>query len=131
MEDLQDYDIDLDDLVDVKYRDDPRYRDVKWTIFPDDNFRAYWEAIISVNLIYTALFIPYTVAFIENVGTALLVIGYISDALWLIDIVITFFIAYEDKEDNLVMNKKKIAINYLTGWFLIDVVSIFPFELIL
>ena len=31
-----------------------------------------------------------------------------------------FFSAYFDTEDNLVVSKKKIAVNYLSGWFWID-----------
>lgn len=43
-----------------------------------------------------------------------------------IDIVLNFFSAYLDDEDNIIKNNRKIIINYLKGWFIIDTVAIFP-----
>jgi len=47
--------------------------------------------------------------------------------IFAVDIVVNFFSSYFDKEDNLIYDKKTIALNYMKGWFLIDVVSILPF----
>jgi len=44
------------------------------------------------------------------------------------DIFINFITAYFDQEDNLVVDKKVIAIKYLKGWFTLDVISVLPFE---
>lgn len=49
-----------------------------------------------------------------------------------IDIVLTikifphFFLAFYNKEDKLITNKSMIAINYLTSWFIIDLISSTP-----
>lgn len=43
----------------------------------------------------------------------------------------TFFSAYFDEETNVIDDRKKIFKNYMCGWFLIDFLSIFPFEAIL
>jgi hypothetical protein len=37
-----------------------------------------------------------------------------------------FFSAYTDYEDNVVKNRKKIISKYLSGWFIIDIVSVLP-----
>ena len=33
---------------DVKFRDDEKYASIKWMIFPDDTFKSYWDALISL-----------------------------------------------------------------------------------
>ena len=45
--------------------------------------------------------------------------------LW-IDIVLTFFSAYTDSEENVIKSHKKICINYLTSWFILDLTSVLP-----
>jgi hypothetical protein len=40
--------------------------------------------------------------------------------------ILCFLTAYFDPTENIVYDQKKIILNYLTGWFLIDAVSIFP-----
>lgn len=43
--------------------------------------------------------------------------------------VLTFFSALHNVENNqLIVDKKRIAKNYLSGWFTIDLVSIMPFD---
>ena len=47
-------------------------------------------------------------------------------------IILNFFHSYLDKaKGEVIINPKKIAKHYLKGWFLIDFISSFPFELIL
>jgi len=42
--------------------------------------------------------------------------------------VISFFSAFYDENNKLKFNFKDIFINYITGWFWIDSISIIPFE---
>ena len=55
----------------------------------------------------------------------------IIDIMFLIDIFINFISAYENEFYIIVDDKKEICCNYLKGWFSIDILAIFPFELIL
>lgn len=48
-----------------------------------------------------------------------------------LDILVSFFSAYYDDDNVLVTNNRYIAIYYLKGWFLIDLVSVFPFNNVL
>ena len=59
-----------------------------------------------------------------------IILDYGSDATFCVDIIINFFSAYFDKEDNLQHKKSVIAIHYLKGWFWIDFVSVIPFDLL-
>ena len=53
------------------------------------------------------------------------------DGLFVKDIVLNFFVAIYDPEDGqLVFHHPTVVRSYLKGWFPIDVVSVFPFDLI-
>ena len=56
----------------------------------------------------------------------MIVFDYIFDTIFFIDIILSFFAAYVDNEDIVVKNRKKIVINYLKTWFIIDLVSVLP-----
>ena len=52
------------------------------------------------------------------------------DTLFFIDISLTFISAYEDKDRNIEFRIGKIAYSYIKSWFLIDVVSSVPFQMV-
>jgi hypothetical protein len=49
----------------------------------------------------------------------------------LIDIIIVFNSALQDEDFKTIDNRKEIAIDYIQGWFLLDVFAILPFTEIL
>lgn len=58
--------------------------------------------------------------------------NYFVEFIFWADFVLTFVQAYRHKEtQEVITDNKKIAINYFIGWFSIDFVSIFPFEIFL
>merc|ERR1719440_1074604 len=52
------------------------------------------------------------------------------DIMFGLDVVFTFRTAYQDGPDVLVWSPKLIAFKYLKGWFLIDLVSTVPIDVI-
>lgn len=82
-------------------------------------------------LFYAGLALPFKTAFIDDQtnGERFLDLGI--DILFLIDIIINFFSAYYDNEENLITDKKVIAKNYLKGWFFIDLVTSIPLDFII
>ena len=48
--------------------------------------------------------------------------------MFAVDILLCFISAYYTDEYELIDGRWKIAHNYLTGWFAIDVIAIVPFE---
>ena len=55
------------------------------------------------------------------------IIDMIVDILFGIDLFVNFISSYEDPETGLpVVSLKLIAINYLTSWFPIDFIAVFP-----
>jgi hypothetical protein len=50
--------------------------------------------------------------------------------LFIVDIFFNFTTAYYDENDELIYKRSKIAIRYMTGFFLLDSISSIPFDLI-
>ena len=51
------------------------------------------------------------------------------DSFFAIDIIVTFFTIYNNKNDMVdVIDRKQIAINYIRTWFFIDLISIVPLD---
>ena len=100
-------------------------------ILPDSKFKKLWDSLIALVILYSSICTPYKLAFEDSNTNKEDVVDIIVDILLGIDLVLNFFSAYYDSEENLVKSRKKIIIKYLKGWFIIDFISIFPFFLII
>ncbi|XP_065350097.1 potassium voltage-gated channel subfamily H member 7 isoform X3 [Cloeon dipterum] len=115
----------------------------KWTILHYSPFKAAWDWIILILVMYTAIFTPYVAAFLLNEpdhssrknkkygDDPIVVIDLIVDVTFIIDILINFRTTYVNSNDEVVSHPGKIAVHYLRGWFLIDLVAAIPFDLLL
>ncbi|KAH6793095.1 potassium channel KAT1-like protein [Perilla frutescens var. hirtella] len=91
-------------------------------------FRA-WQMFLILLVIYSAWISPFEFAFLAYKQDALFVIDNIVNSFFAIDIVLTFFVAYMDSQSYLLIDDhKKIAIRYLSTWFIFDVCSTVPFQ---
>ena len=101
-----------------------------WVVNPKKTGK--WDAVMVICLIFTAIVTPYEVAFLDmSVVNALWYINWVVNVLFFIDMIINFFLAYfDDEELTWIVSKRKIAVRYLSGWFIIDIVSIFPFDMV-
>ena len=71
---------------------------------------------------------PLKLGFVDGTSPTWDVIDNIVDGFFLIDIILTFFTPFYEK-NFLVISFKKIALNYICSfWFFVDVLSIFPFQ---
>uniref|UniRef100_A0A8B9NYU1 PAC domain-containing protein n=1 Tax=Apteryx owenii TaxID=8824 RepID=A0A8B9NYU1_APTOW len=115
----------------------------KWTILHYSPFKAVWDWLILLLVIYTAIFTPYSAAFLlndqeeaqrRNCGyscSPLNVVDLIVDIMFIIDILINFRTTYVNSNEEVVSHPAKIAIHYFKGWFLIDMVAAIPFDLLI
>ncbi|KAM9306049.1 voltage-gated inwardly rectifying potassium channel KCNH2 [Gastrophryne carolinensis] len=114
----------------------------KWTILHYSPFKAVWDWLILLLVIYTAIFTPYSAAFLlndqeesgENCGYScnpLSVVDLMVDIMFIIDILINFRTTYVNSNEEVVSHPAKIAIHYFKGWFLIDMVAAIPFDLLI
>ncbi|XP_053095865.1 potassium voltage-gated channel subfamily H member 6 [Pangasianodon hypophthalmus] len=115
----------------------------KWTILHYSPFKAVWDWVILLLVIYTAIFTPYSAAFLlsdeeeaarQRCGyscSPLNVVDLIVDIMFVIDIVINFRTTYVNTNDEVVSQPGRIAVHYFKGWFLIDLVAAIPFDLLI
>jgi len=83
-------------------------------------------------LVLTTFIVPYRLAFVPEDTIEWVVLYYFFDFMFFIDVWFCFFTTYTDSYKQIeVTDHKKIAKNYVTGWFFIDLMSIFPFDAIL
>lgn len=83
-------------------------------------------------LLLTTFIVPYRLAFSPDDTIEWVIAYYLIDLMFLIDVFLCFVTTYTDSYKQIeITNHKKIAFHYLKGWFLIDILSIFPFDLIM
>ncbi|XP_019723774.1 voltage-gated inwardly rectifying potassium channel KCNH7 isoform X2 [Hippocampus comes] len=115
----------------------------KFTILHYSPFKAVWDWLILLLVIYTAILTPYSAAFLLNDQeeqrrrecgyscSPLNVVDLIVDIMFIIDILINFRTTYVNQNEEVVSHAAKIAIHYFKGWFLIDMVAAIPFDLLI
>jgi len=85
--------------------------------------------IYCMKIIYQLCFFGFSSNYNESLGDK--IFDFIIFALNAVYIILNFFHSYIDKSTGeTIIENKKIVINYLKGWFCIDFISSFPFELI-
>ncbi|XP_060921104.1 potassium voltage-gated channel subfamily H member 2 [Labrus mixtus] len=115
----------------------------KWTVLHYSPFKAVWDWLILLLVIYTAILTPYSAAFLLNDQeeaamqscgyscSPLNVVDLIVDIMFIIDILINFRTTYVNTNDEVVSHPVRIAVHYFKGWFLIDMVAAIPFDLLI
>ncbi|XP_021731421.1 potassium channel KAT1-like [Chenopodium quinoa] len=94
----------------------------------DPRYRA-WEMLLVVLVVYSAWICPFEFAFLTYKRDTIFIIDHIVNAFFTIDIVLTFFVAYLDRRSYLLIDDhKKIAVRYLSTWFIFDVCSTAPLQ---
>ncbi|XP_057322855.1 potassium voltage-gated channel subfamily H member 7 isoform X4 [Microplitis mediator] len=115
----------------------------KWTVLHYSPFKAVWDWIILLLVMYTAIFTPYVAAFLlsepdynsrkakKYSDDPIVIIDLIVDVTFVVDILINFRTTFVNTNDEVVSGPWKIAVHYLRGWFIIDLVAAIPFDLLL
>ncbi|XP_035382667.1 potassium voltage-gated channel subfamily H member 7 isoform X2 [Electrophorus electricus] len=115
----------------------------KFTILHYSPFKAVWDWLILLLVIYTAIFTPYSAAFLLNdveehkrrecgySCSPLNVVDLMVDIMFIVDILINFRTTYVNSNEEVVSHPTKIAVHYFKGWFLIDMVAAIPFDLLI
>ena len=86
---------------------------------------------MTIILLVTCILSPYSIAFYNVEGFSMRIISAVTDVLFFIDMLVIFNTAIYDEDMQLIVDRKKIAIIYLKGWFTIDLLSIIPFDVII
>ncbi|XP_012284973.1 potassium voltage-gated channel protein eag [Orussus abietinus] len=93
-------------------------------------FKAIWDWIILCLTFYTAIMVPFNVAFKNKTSedVSLLVVDSIVDVIFFIDIVLNFHTTFVGAGGEVVSDPKVIRMNYLKSWFIIDLLSCLPYD---
>lgn len=96
-------------------------------IFPDMRLKQYWDLFVTFLVIFSCVVTPWRLAFVESDDTFWWIVqDSLIDILFLIDIIVNFFTVYTNQFEDYEVDRKKIAINYLKGWFIFDIIAILP-----
>jgi len=100
-------------------------------ISEESTWKMIWDIFVIACVLYVAFVVPFRLGFHMKDTLALMTVSYSIDVCFLIDIILTFLTeVYDEVECLMIATHRQIAIHYLKGWFLFDLVSIFPFELL-
>jgi len=99
-------------------------------IYPHGSTKQKWDGFVGILIIFSCLYIPYTLAFDIQATTWLLIsMEWLVDILFLIDILVTGRTVYPDPEKRAyVVDHYLIYRHYLKSWFVIDVLSTVPID---
>lgn len=97
----------------------------------NSSFRVYWSLLIIILIFDSVTLGIFRYTYYPNdFHGFFFYLDIVIDFFFLMDLILHFFIPYYEGE-KLHLNIKLIAINYLQGWFLLDLLSSLPVNLLL
>ena len=104
-------------------------------LHPKHETRQTWDYVLAVALLVMVFVSPLLMAFGNSMDhdmrSVLSGVDWMLDIIFILDMCMQFFTSFYTKDGELIVDRRQIATNYLKGWFLIDILSIFPFHEIL
>lgn len=94
---------------------------------PNSPVISAWNIIMMLLLLYTATYVPFKTAYVEDSPEYVNNIEFAIDSLFFLDLAVNFLSAYETSDKNVEIRLSRISFMYLRTWFLFDVVSCIPF----
>jgi potassium voltage-gated channel Eag-related subfamily H protein 7 len=79
-------------------------------------------------LLFTATVTPYEVAFVPTALDAMFAVNRFVDFLFLCDMCVSFCLMFKDQNGHLVKKRSRIASRYIRGWFVMDFLTILPYD---
>lgn len=97
-------------------------------IDPQTKEKTIWDVSIGLLIIFSVAVVPLRIGFDLPPSKSWIIIDWITDASFTLDIIVTFRTAYLDDNNTLVTVPKWIMNRYLKFWFAIDLVSTVPID---
>ncbi|RRT79038.1 hypothetical protein B296_00018955 [Ensete ventricosum] len=103
----------------------------KHIVSPYDPRYRLWELFLIFLVLYSAWICPFEFAFLRYLPSKIFLVDNIVDSFFAIDTVLTFFVAFIDHKSYLLVDDpKRIAVRYLSTWFIFDACSTYPIQTI-
>ena len=115
----------------IAKRHDPMSVPVPWgLVHPLSTFMRRWDMLTMWLLLYTAIWTPFEVAFVEEKRlSAMYFVNMVINLAFFTDMIINFNLMYfDEKLLKMISDRKLIAKRYLRGFFIIDFISILPYD---
>ena len=111
-------------------KDNGQYR---FLINPNGLFKEIWDILHAIFVMYIAFLMSFKISFLASEDYPLWAyFDFAVDIFFGLDILLTFFTPYLSKNYTYVVSHKRIALNYIFSfWFIVDVISVIPLNLIL
>ena len=100
-------------------------------INPQSPIKIYYDFFVMLCTILLLITIPLRYCFQINKSSLTTYYDELIQFIYMFDFVVSFFTAYERPDFTLNTERRDIVMNYLKGWFAIDLLSAFPFDLLL
>eukprot|EP00966_Prymnesium_polylepis_P228228 5282040-Prymnesium_polylepis.2 len=120
---------------DVRRLDERLRRTNRWLLNPRAKAMQYWDFVTLGALFFTATVTPYEVCMMwaDTKVDPLFIINYFVNSIFLIDMCFNFLLPYRasiKQGGDMIKSHRRIARNYLKSWFLLDFISILPFDIL-
>ena len=103
---------------------------VSGVLNPDGRFRVSWDIFLSLLLVYLAVMVPIEIGFDPSLPIGLIAFNICLDFIFILDILLNFRTGYSVQK-RYVWDKASVAKRYIRTWFLPDLLSSIPVQLIL
>jgi potassium voltage-gated channel Eag-related subfamily H protein 7 len=113
----------------VRKRLDALRQEERWMVHPNNPLLQKWDLAILFALLFTAVVTPFEVAFLETEINLLFVINRMIDMVFIFDMGKEFNLMYYHENGFLIKSHRLIRRRYLHSWFVIDFVTIIPYDL--
>ena len=106
----------------------------RYMIYPDNHKKEVWDLFMTIILLISCVVTPVEIAFEADISHAIQgiqIFDWAMDVLFLADMVVIFISAQYTEEYEIIDNRTTIACGYLKGWFMVDLLSCVPFDILL
>jgi hypothetical protein len=98
-------------------------------LFPAGPRKTTWDMLLLVLILYSCISVPFRIGLGADAEGQMYIFEVVVTLCFCTDLILNFFTAYTDG-DLYVVNHSMIMVNYLSSWFVIDLLSSLPLELI-
>jgi hypothetical protein len=100
-----------------------------WILHPRGKRKTHWDLCIAFCILYSSLLVPYYLALGITLSGGVYWFDFVVNLLFWMDIGLTFTTGVQTEEDDeIVTDLRQIALTYLKGWLLLDLLCNFPFD---
>ena len=106
------------------------FKNSEWSfmLHPESSYRLFWDIVTAFFVLILIWLVPFYIGFETWSSPGMSVVSSVMDVWFIIDVFLNFRTGYVDHGAT-VMDKKKIAKNYLKTWFVIDFFASIPWEI--